>query len=67
MSISGFGPSGPYAHKGAYDTVIQAYGGLATTQADAETGRPQFLNQTAADKVTAMYARAGDHRRALRP
>jgi len=25
---SGFGPTGPYAHKGAYDTVIQAYGGV---------------------------------------
>src|SRR4051794_22292158 len=27
-SLSGFGPDGPYAGKGAYDTVIQAYGGL---------------------------------------
>ena len=32
-SLSGFGPVGPYAHKGAYDTVIQAYGGLASSQA----------------------------------
>ena len=56
VSISGFGPEGPYAHKGAYDTVIQAYGGLATSQADPDTGRPHFLNQTAADKITAMYA-----------
>lgn len=56
LSISGFGPEGPYAHKGAYDTVIQAYGGLAVSQADPDTGRPHFLNQTAADKITAMYA-----------
>lgn len=56
MSISGFGASGPYAHKGAYDTVIQAYGGLAVNEADATTGDPRFLNQTAADKITAMYA-----------
>jgi crotonobetainyl-CoA:carnitine CoA-transferase CaiB-like acyl-CoA transferase len=55
-SLSGFGPVGPYAHKGAYDTVIQAYGGFASNQADAESGVPQFLNQTAADKVTALYA-----------
>ncbi len=55
-SLSGFGPVGPYATKGAYDTVIQAYGGFAANQADAQTGEPHFLNQTAADKVTALYA-----------
>jgi crotonobetainyl-CoA:carnitine CoA-transferase CaiB-like acyl-CoA transferase len=55
-SLSGFGPVGPYAHKGAYDTVIQAYGGFAANQADPTLGEPQFLRQTAADKVTALYA-----------
>jgi crotonobetainyl-CoA:carnitine CoA-transferase CaiB-like acyl-CoA transferase len=55
-SLSGFGPTGPYAGKGAYDTVIQAYGGLAANQADAQTGEPHFINQTVADKVTALYA-----------
>jgi crotonobetainyl-CoA:carnitine CoA-transferase CaiB-like acyl-CoA transferase len=55
-SLTGFGPDGPYAPKSAYDTVIQAYGGFAANQADAETGEPRFLNQTAADKVTAMFA-----------
>jgi crotonobetainyl-CoA:carnitine CoA-transferase CaiB-like acyl-CoA transferase len=55
-SLSGFGSSGPYAGKGAYDTVIQAYGGLAASQADPTDGRPVFLRQTAADKVTAMFA-----------
>ena len=54
-SLSGFGSRGPYATKGAYDTVIQAYGGLASNQADAD-GEPRFLHQTAADKITAMYA-----------
>jgi crotonobetainyl-CoA:carnitine CoA-transferase CaiB-like acyl-CoA transferase len=55
-SLTGFGPIGPYAGKSAYDTVIQAYGGFGANQADPETGEPRFLNQTAADKVTAMYA-----------
>lgn len=55
-SLSGFGPEGPYAGKSAYDTVIQSYGGLAANQADPDTGTPRFLNQTAADKVTALYA-----------
>jgi crotonobetainyl-CoA:carnitine CoA-transferase CaiB-like acyl-CoA transferase len=56
VSLSGFGPHGPYAHKGAYDTVIQAYGGIAANQADPVTGEPRFLNQTVADKITALTA-----------
>jgi crotonobetainyl-CoA:carnitine CoA-transferase CaiB-like acyl-CoA transferase len=56
VSLSGFGPTGPYAHKGAYDTVIQAYGGLGAAQADPASGEPQFIRHTAADKVTALYA-----------
>jgi crotonobetainyl-CoA:carnitine CoA-transferase CaiB-like acyl-CoA transferase len=55
-SLSGFGASGPYRDKSAYDTVIQAYGGLATNQADPADGVPVFLRQTAADKVTALFA-----------
>lgn len=56
VSLSGFGDVGPYSHKGAYDTVIQAYGGLATNQADPDIGDPVFLRQTAADKITGLYA-----------
>ncbi len=40
----------------AYDTVIQAYGGLASSQADPADGVPVFLRQAAADKVTALFA-----------
>ena len=58
-SLTGFGPVGPYAGKSAYDTVIQAYGGFGANQADPETDEPRFLNQTAADKVTAMFAVQG--------
>jgi crotonobetainyl-CoA:carnitine CoA-transferase CaiB-like acyl-CoA transferase len=56
VSLTGFGADGPYSGKSAYDTVIQAYAGIAANQADAETGEPRFLNQTAADKVTALVA-----------
>lgn len=56
VSLSGFGPEGPYAQRGAYDTVIQAYAGLGANQADPDDGVPVFLRQTAADKITAMYA-----------
>ncbi|OBF07649.1 CaiB/BaiF CoA-transferase family protein [Mycobacterium sp. 852002-10029_SCH5224772] len=55
-SLSGFGSQGPYRDRSAYDTVIQAYAGLAANQADPADGVPLFLRQTAADKVTALYA-----------
>lgn len=56
VSLSGFGSVGPYRDRSAYDTVIQAYGGFAVNQADPDDGAPVFLRQTAADKVTALYA-----------
>ena len=56
-SLTGFGSKGPYRDRSAYDTVIQAYGGFAINQADPTgDGMPVFLRQTAADKVTALYA-----------
>jgi crotonobetainyl-CoA:carnitine CoA-transferase CaiB-like acyl-CoA transferase len=55
-SLSGFGTTGPYRDRSAYDTVIQAYAGFAASQADPRDGVPVFLRQTAADKVTALYA-----------
>jgi crotonobetainyl-CoA:carnitine CoA-transferase CaiB-like acyl-CoA transferase len=55
VSLSGFGPDGPYAQKSAYDTVIQAYSGLAASQSDPGE-EPVFVRQTAADKVTALTA-----------
>jgi crotonobetainyl-CoA:carnitine CoA-transferase CaiB-like acyl-CoA transferase len=56
VSLSGFGSQGPYRDRSAYDTVIQAYAGLAANQADPTDEVPLFLRQTAADKVTALYA-----------
>jgi crotonobetainyl-CoA:carnitine CoA-transferase CaiB-like acyl-CoA transferase len=55
LSINGFGSDGPYAHKSAYDPVVQAYGGLAAVQAGAD-GPPQLIRHTAADKITALTA-----------
>lgn len=55
-SISGFGPTGPYAHKSAYDPVVQAYGGLAYAQAGGQSTEPQLIRHTAADKITALTA-----------
>ena len=55
-SISGYGPTGPYRDRSAYDTSIQAYAGFAANQADPLGGPPTFLRQNAADKVSALYA-----------
>jgi len=55
-SLSGFGSEGPYRDRSAYDTAIQAYGGFAANQSDPDDGMPVFLRQTAADKVTSLFA-----------
>jgi len=56
VSISGFGESGPYAHKRVYDPVIQALSGLADIQKDGDTGRPKMIRTIIPDKTTAVTA-----------
>lgn len=56
VSISGFGESGPYAHKRVYDPVIQALSGLAAIQRDGGTGRPRMVRTIIPDKTTALTA-----------
>ena len=56
LSLSGFGEVGPYRDRSAYDTVMQAYAGVASSQAAPGVGEPIFLQQVLADKVTALYA-----------
>ncbi len=55
VSISGFGESGPYAHKRVYDPVIQALSGLASIQGGS-SGRPRMLRLIVPDKLTAVTA-----------
>jgi crotonobetainyl-CoA:carnitine CoA-transferase CaiB-like acyl-CoA transferase len=56
VSISGFGDSGPYANRRAYDPVMQALSGLAEIQTDRDTGRPRMVRTIIADKTTALTA-----------
>lgn len=56
VSISGFGETGPYAHKRVYDPVIQALCGLADIQKDSETGRPKMVRTIIPDKTTSVTA-----------
>ncbi|MGI9288422.1 MAG: CaiB/BaiF CoA transferase family protein [Pseudomonadales bacterium] len=55
-SVYGYGHTGPYAHKRAYDNVIQCFSGVAHTQADVDTGEPVQNYQAIADKLTSMNA-----------
>ena len=56
VSISGFGPDGPYSHRRVYDSVIQAQSGLVGNQTGINDESPRFLRQAAADKITSYTA-----------
>ena len=56
LSISGFGPTGPYSTYPAYDIVIQAMSGMASLQSHPETSKPDLIQNSVCDKVTAIYA-----------
>ncbi|MFT6957977.1 MAG: crotonobetainyl-CoA:carnitine CoA-transferase CaiB-like acyl-CoA transferase [Halieaceae bacterium] len=54
LSVSGFGEYGPLAKKPAYDNVMQAFSGVAQSQANIETGEPRNYYQLFCDKLTAL-------------
>jgi len=56
VSISGFGDTGPYGAKPAYDPVVQALSSLATIQAGSDTERPRLVRTILPDKLTAVTA-----------
>jgi crotonobetainyl-CoA:carnitine CoA-transferase CaiB-like acyl-CoA transferase len=55
--ISGYGESGPFAKKKAYDLLIQAESGLISVTGTSET--PSRVGISAADIATGMYALSG--------
>jgi len=57
-SITGYGQTGPSAHKPGYDFVFQAIGGLMsiTGEQDAQGGGAQKVGVAIADLMTGMYA-----------
>ena len=54
VSVSGFGPDGPYANRAAYDQVLQAMTGIMYLQGDADDPKP--LRTMLVDKYTATAA-----------
>jgi crotonobetainyl-CoA:carnitine CoA-transferase CaiB-like acyl-CoA transferase len=54
VSISAFGPSGPYSHKPAYDHILQGISGLASLQGEPGSGTPQYVRNAVCDKTTAL-------------
>lgn len=56
VSVSGFGESGPHAQRRVYDIVIQGASGMAASQADPATGKPELIRNVVCDKITAVYA-----------
>jgi len=62
LSITGFGQTGPYAHRAGYDLIIQAMGGLmsVTGRGDDEPGAgPQKVGVAVSDLCTGMYGVIG--------
>jgi len=57
-SITGFGQTGPYAHRPGYDAMIQALGGLMSVTGDPG-GDPMKVGVPAVDLFTGVYATVG--------
>jgi len=54
-SISGFGQTGPNAHKPGYDLLAQAYGGIMSITGDPD-GEPMKVGLGISDVMCGMYA-----------
>lgn len=54
-SITGFGQTGPYAHRAGYDFIVQAMGGIMSLTGEPD-GAPQKAGIAYADIFTGMYS-----------
>jgi crotonobetainyl-CoA:carnitine CoA-transferase CaiB-like acyl-CoA transferase len=58
-SITGFGQTGPYAHRAGYDFIIQGMGGFMSVTGEPDNqpgGGPQKAGVAISDLMTGMYA-----------
>ena len=56
VSITGFGPTGPYADRPAYDPIAQGLVGMMHIQGKSFGGKPQLIQSAIVDKTTATSA-----------
>ncbi|MFV1874770.1 CaiB/BaiF CoA transferase family protein [Nioella sp.] len=57
-SITGFGQTGPYAHRAGYDYIIQGMSGLMSITGDPD-GQPQRVGVAVTDIFTGLYSVSG--------
>ncbi|MDU8928062.1 CaiB/BaiF CoA-transferase family protein [Alisedimentitalea sp. MJ-SS2] len=57
-SITGFGQTGPYAHRAGYDYIIQGMSGFMSITGDPE-GQPQRAGVAITDLFTGLYSVTG--------
>jgi len=54
-SITGFGQTGPYAHRAGYDYIIQGMSGIMSVTGDPQ-GQPQKVGVAVTDILTGLYS-----------
>lgn len=57
-SVTGFGQTGPYAHRAGYDYIIQGMSGLMSVTGPAD-GQPHKVGVAVTDVFTGIYAAVG--------
>lgn len=55
VSVSGFGQTGPMAHRPAYDIIVQAMSGLMEATGESE-GAPTLVGEAVSDVVAGLFA-----------
>jgi crotonobetainyl-CoA:carnitine CoA-transferase CaiB-like acyl-CoA transferase len=56
VSISGFGPTGPYSDWRVYDPIVQAISGVVSVQQSRDIPIPDLVRTLVCDKATALTA-----------
>ena len=56
LSITGFGPDGPYTKARVYDAISQAVSGMCASHLEKPGGEPGLVATTICDKLTSMTA-----------